>query len=99
LNAESTLTLLADVFERSDLERALALTRQGRDLARRCNVLLDRISRSGHHARAVTVLAPGTRYYKRLNNHVPNLPSSVTMPLHKVDYYDEKSLMTDASRH
>ena len=33
-----------------------------------------------------------TRYYKRIGGHVLNILSSVVMPLHKVDYYDEEEL-------
>ena len=34
----------------------------------------------------------GTRYYKRIGGHVLNILSSVVMPLHKIDYYDEDSI-------
>ena len=32
------------------------------------------------------------RYYKRIGGHVLNVLSGVTMPLHKVDYYDEDAV-------
>ena len=32
------------------------------------------------------------RFYKRIAAHVLNVLSSVVMPLHKLDYYDEKRL-------
>jgi hypothetical protein len=35
------------------------------------------------------VLVLATRFYKRIGGHVLNVLSSVVMPLHKVDYYDE----------
>jgi len=38
------------------------------------------------------VLVLATRYYKRIGGHVLNVLSSVVMPLHKVDYYDEDVL-------
>jgi hypothetical protein len=34
----------------------------------------------------------GTRFYKRIAAHVLNILSSVVMPLHKLDYYDEDLL-------
>jgi hypothetical protein len=34
----------------------------------------------------------GARFYKRIAAHVLNVLSSVVMPLHKLDYYDEKRL-------
>ena len=38
------------------------------------------------------MLVLATRYYKRIGGHVLNVLSSVVMPLHKVDYYDEDVL-------
>jgi hypothetical protein len=37
----------------------------------------------------------GTRYYKRIGGHVLNILSSVVMPLHKLDYYDESAVVAD----
>ena len=34
----------------------------------------------------------GTRFYKRIGAHLLNILSGVVMPLHKLDYYDEKVL-------
>ena len=42
--------------------------------------------------KSTTALALATRYYKRIGGHVLNILSSVVMPLHKVDYYDEEEL-------
>ena len=36
----------------------------------------------------------GARYYKRIESHLLNILSGVVMPLHKLDYYDEKVLDT-----
>jgi hypothetical protein len=38
----------------------------------------------------------GTRFYKRLGAHVLNVLTSVVMPLHKLDYYDEKEIADQA---
>ncbi len=35
-----------------------------------------------------------TRFYKRLGGHTMNIISSVTMPVHKLDFHDEKYLST-----
>ena len=34
-----------------------------------------------------------TRFYKRVGGHLLNVVSSVVMPLHKVDFYDEQLVM------
>jgi hypothetical protein len=48
-----------------------------------------RIARSQYDATDATAIALGTRYYKRIGGHVLNVLSSIVMPLHKIDYYDE----------
>jgi phosphate transport system protein len=92
---EAAFAVTADVFERSDIERALELTRQGQDLTRRCEMLIERLAHSNHDAKTITALVLATRYYKRIGGHVLNILSGVTMPLHKVDYYDEDAVLIE----
>lgn len=89
---EAEFAVTSDVFATSDRERAIALTRQGRDLAHRCDALIERVARSDYTARNAVAVVMGTRFYKRIGAHVLNVLSSVVMPLHKLDYYDEKEL-------
>ena len=65
------------------------MIRQGRETARRCDLLISEIGRSDYDAATTTAFILGTRYYKRIGGHVLNVLSSVVMPLDKVDYYDE----------
>lgn len=81
-----------EIVATSDQERALFLIRQGRDIAHRCDALLQRIASGECEAGATVARVLGARYYKRIGGHVLNLLSSVVMPLHKVDYYDEDEL-------
>jgi phosphate uptake regulator len=87
----------AEVFAASDRERAVGMTREGRDLTHRCDALVVRVAESGYSARTATAVALGARFYKRIAAHVLNVLSSVVMPLHKLDYYDEAEIETDAS--
>jgi phosphate transport system protein len=80
------------VFESSDHERAVELIREGRDLTRRCDAVVGRVARSDYPASTATCIVMGARFYKRIAAHVLNVLSSVVMPLHKLDYYDEKRL-------
>lgn len=80
------------VFSQSDRDGAIDLINQGRDLAHRCDTLINRIARSEYHAGPTTATVLGTRYYKRIGGHLLNLLSAVVMPLHKLDYYDEDEL-------
>jgi phosphate uptake regulator len=89
---EAAFTVTAEVFATSDRERAVGLIRQGRDITHRCDVLLKDIAQSDHPAGPTAALVLGARYYKRIAGHVLNVLSSIVMPLHKLDYYDENEL-------
>lgn len=89
---ESTFSDVADVFTSSNRERAVELIEAGRATLARADTLIHRISRSECSAAVTTALVLGTRYYKRIGAHLLNIISSVVMPLHKLDYYDEKEL-------
>ncbi len=84
-----------EVFANSDHDEALELIRQGRDFTHRCDNLVGRIARSDYNASTAAATILGARYYKRITAHVLNILSSVVMPLHKIDYYDEKLLAVD----
>ena len=77
----------------------MQMIQQGRDMAHRCDALVARISQSSYDACATTALVLGTRYYKRIGGHVLNVLSSVVMPLHKVDYFNEAEVQNALSRH
>ncbi|HAK57204.1 MAG: hypothetical protein FI707_04215 [SAR202 cluster bacterium] len=91
-HVEASFRVTFDVFASSDRERATQMIQQGRDVAHRCEALVGRISRSSYDPSVTTALVLGTRYYKRIGGHVLNVLSSVVMPLHKVDYYDEDEI-------
>lgn len=86
---EGSFKVLSEVFTTADRERAAQLIQQRRDAAQRCDALITRIARSSYDAGTATAAALGTRYYKRISGHVLNVLSSVVMPIHKIDYYDE----------
>ena len=90
---ESAFASTADVFASSDRERALDLTREGREITHRCDALIELVARSDYNARDATAVVMGTRFYKRIAAHVLNVLSSVVMPLHKLDYYDEDEIL------
>jgi phosphate uptake regulator len=89
LGVEASFEITADVFATSDRERAVNLIREGRDLTHRCDALVATVARSDYDAGTATAVVMGTRFYKRIAAHVLNVLSSVVMPLHKLDYYDE----------
>ena len=89
---EDAFEALSGVFASVDRERAVDLIEQRRDAAHRCDALIERIALSDYDACIATALALGTRYYKRIGGHVLNVLSSVVMPIHKIDYYDEDEM-------
>jgi len=89
---EEMLDVAAGVFEASDRDRAVELIQGGKNLARRCDALVERIARSDYGARDAAAAVLGSRYYKRIASHLLNLLTGVVMPLHKLDYYDEKDV-------
>ena len=88
---ETAFGSTAEIFSQSDREGAIELITAGRGLAQRSDALLSRIARSDYNASLTTSAILGTRYYKRIGAHLLNILSSVVMPLHKLDYYDESS--------
>ncbi len=92
---EKAFSVTAEVFAASDHERAVALIREGRTLTHRCDMLVSRVAGSEYGARDATAIVMGTRFYKRIAAHVLNILTSVVMPLHKLDYYDEAELRQD----
>ncbi len=89
---ESTFEAVAEVFAKSDEEGAVELIRQGRDTNHRCDTLINRIAKSDYDAATTVAVTLATRFYKRIGSHLLNILSGVVMPLHKLDYYDEKLL-------
>lgn len=82
----------SEVFATSDQDRALRLIRDGRGIAHKSDTLIERIARATYDSRTTATLILGTRYYKRIGGHLLNVLSSVVMPVHKVDYFDEDAI-------
>jgi phosphate transport system protein len=89
---DSLFAATIEIFNESDNERAVDQIQQGRNLMRRCEAMIQRIARSEHDAGTTTALVLGARFYKRIAAHLVNVLTAVVMPLHKLDYYDEREL-------
>lgn len=92
LRVEEAFAVAADVFGSSDTERAIEFIRKLRDTTHRSDALIHRIAHASYDASTTTVMVLATRYYKRFAGHILNVLSSVVMPLHKLDYYDEDEI-------
>ncbi len=87
---EGLSTEASGVYRRNDQARAQELALEGKRVSRACDALIRRVAGSGLDSAVAVDMALGTRYYKRIAGHLLNLLSSVLMPLHKLDYLDEK---------
>jgi phosphate uptake regulator len=87
--------LMADtqrVLRAYDGQQAVKMIRHGRGLIERANELLRSLAADSFDAATHAALILGTQYYKRLCGHVLNVLSSIVVPLHRLDYYDEDDL-------
>jgi phosphate transport system protein len=74
----------------SDKKLAEATVEKGRSLARKCNALINDLIADELPTREAVLLALTTRYLKRIALHLTNIGTSVVMPLHRLDYFDEE---------
>jgi len=83
---------LVPILDASDRDRAEELLQTSRLTGKRCDQLLVELAKSEFSAAETTALVLLTRFHKRIIGHSFNILSSVVMPLHKVDFYDEQFL-------
>ena len=96
--AEGDFQIACDVIQSADRARAVTLIREGRAVVERCDALIHNIAHSQHRAGVTSTLILAARIYQRIAGHVLNLLSSVVMPLHKLDYYDEDDIAKASAR-
>jgi phosphate uptake regulator len=89
---EEMMVSVKHVLDSYDNEQAVRLIRQGRGLIDCGDEVLRALAKHPFDAATHTALVLGTQYYRRLCGHALNLLSSVVMPLHKLDYYDEDDI-------
>ena len=92
---EEAFAVTPEVFAEAQHERAMTLIHHGQNVGRRCDGLVEAIAHSAYDAATSAALVLGTRYYKRINAHIINILTSVVMPLHKLDYFDEDAIPAD----
>ena len=78
------------IIAEQNRELATELIQAGRGAAKRCDRLLVELAKSDLVPAQVTSLVLLTRFYKRIGAHLVNILSSVVMPVHKVDFFDER---------
>jgi phosphate uptake regulator len=73
----------------SDQDLGHDALRKGRDLAQECDALINNLIEESLVCKEAVLYALTARYLKRICLHLSNIVSSVVMPLHKLDYFDE----------
>lgn len=89
---EAMMSDVQTVLNSNDHEQAVKMIRHGRGLLDRGSGLLRTLATQQFDPATHTALVLGTQYYRRLCGHALNLLSSVVVPLHKLDYYDEDDI-------
>jgi phosphate uptake regulator len=85
-------TVLA-AFREEDEAAGAVLVRQEREVTSACEDVIEQVLKSpglsNRQAVTYTLLA---RFHKRVAAHLGNIASSLVMPIHKLDYFDEQYL-------
>ena len=74
----------------SDKEVASRALESAREVAKKCDAMIDDLMRDELPTQDAVLLTLIARYLKRVSLHLSNIASSVVMPLHRLDYYDEE---------
>jgi phosphate transport system protein len=87
--AERLFGPTAEAFRTSDKERGHAAVENARKAARDCDAIIEALLGDGIACRDAVLFTLLARYLKRLCLHLSNIATSVVMPLHRLDYFDE----------
>ena len=85
----------AKCFEESDPELGRNVLEKTRALAKHADNVIERLLDEEMPCRQAISYTLLSRYLKRVSAHLANIASSTVMPLHKLDYLDEKLLPKD----
>ncbi|MFC1641611.1 hypothetical protein ACFL5O_02820 [Myxococcota bacterium] len=88
---EKMLCDVPNVLCGPDIKTAQRLTEIGRENMRKAESLIESIAHSDYQACHAVVLALGVRSYARIQRQVLNVLSSVIIPLHCVDFCEERA--------
>lgn len=79
----------ASIFEASDEAKARAAVERGRQMTQDAETLVAEAVAHDGSANTAACFALAARHYKRAIGHGVNVLTGLTMPVHKLDYYDE----------
>jgi phosphate transport system protein len=86
----------AKCFKESDSEIGRQMLTKTRELAARADQMIDRFLEDEMPCRRAVSYTLLARYLKRVAAHLANIATSTVMPLHKLDFFDEKWVTNQA---
>lgn len=89
-SAEQLFEPTVEAILNSDKKLASDAAEKGRDLAKKCDAMISDLIEDDLPCRDSVLLTLLARYTKRVSLHLTNIASSVVMPLHRLDYFDEE---------
>lgn len=90
---EEILTLFSatkEAFIKSDEAKAKLSWQYERKIAKNCDQLVVKLSKSNLSVNEAVCFTLIARYFKRLTAHLANIATSVILPLSDLDYFDER---------
>jgi phosphate transport system protein len=89
-SAEQLFEPTVEAILNSDKKLASEAAEKGKDLAKKCDAMINDLIEDDLPCRDAVLLTLAARYTKRISLHLTNIASSVVMPLHRLDYFDEE---------
>jgi phosphate transport system protein len=89
-NAEGLFRPTVEAFRKSDKQLGHDALEKSRRLAKECDAIIEDLMQDDLPCRKAVLYTLLARHLKRICSHLSNISSSVVMPLHKLDYFDEK---------
>ncbi len=77
-------------FREGDSDLGHEIIEHELEIGHRCEDLVKRLAEDSLECRRAVSFTLTARFLKRVSAHLGNIASSVVMPIHKIDYFDEK---------
>jgi phosphate transport system protein len=87
---EALFAPTVEAFCKSDKDLGHEAVEKARHLAKECDQVISELLEDCLDCRQAVLFTLLARHLKRICSHLSNIATSVVMPLHKLDYFDEK---------
>ncbi len=77
-------------FLESDEKKAVSSWNYERQIAKRCDEILEKLAKSNISVNEAVCFTLIARHFKRIAAHLTNIATSVVLPLSDLDYFDER---------